>query len=215
MPVPNRYPPPYVSPDTLDFDSAALDRAWISLVEGAEAHEYGGAVALVARHGQIALHRATGWAVREPVADRSPMGVDTIFDLASLTKVTATLPSILSLIADGRLGLDAPVVRGAGKTLDGWVGFISPVAEFTPKSVETSELRTDLVYEVRVFVSDPDDANCPACLGKPAALLIDNGITEDGRRVLVHVWPDGTGELAYAPQGTTSWGVPFPLVPAP
>jgi len=109
VPVPNRYPPPYVSPDTLDFDSAALDRAWISLVEGAEAHEYGGAIALVARHGQIALHRATGWAVREPEADRSPMGVDTIFDLASLTKVTATLPSILSLIADGRLGLDAPV----------------------------------------------------------------------------------------------------------
>ena len=38
---------------------------------------------------------------------------------------------------------------------DGWVGFISPTAEFTPKSVETPELRTSLVYQVRVFVCDP------------------------------------------------------------
>ena len=42
------------------------------------------------------------------------------------------------------------------RTLDGWVGFISPVAEFTPKSVQTEDLRTSLVYEVRVFVKDPD-----------------------------------------------------------
>ena len=40
---------------------------------------------------------------------------------------------------------------------DGWVGFISPVAEFTPKAVQTEELRTSLVYEVRVFVKDPSD----------------------------------------------------------
>lgn len=36
------------------------------------------------------------------------------------------------------------------------VGFISPVAEFTPKSVETADLRTDLVYRMRVIVDDPD-----------------------------------------------------------
>jgi len=38
----------------------------------------------------------------------------------------------------------------------GTVGFISPVAEFTPKSVETRELRTDLVYRLRVIVANPD-----------------------------------------------------------
>jgi len=38
----------------------------------------------------------------------------------------------------------------------GQVGFISPVAEFTPKSVETPELRTDLVYRLRVVVEEPD-----------------------------------------------------------
>lgn len=38
----------------------------------------------------------------------------------------------------------------------GHIGFISPVAEFTPKSVETTQLRTDLVYQVRVVVDNPD-----------------------------------------------------------
>ena len=39
----------------------------------------------------------------------------------------------------------------------GTIGFISPVAEFTPKSVETEDLRSKLVYEIRVWVEDPDD----------------------------------------------------------
>jgi HlyD family secretion protein len=38
----------------------------------------------------------------------------------------------------------------------GWVGFISPTAEFTPKPVETPELRTSLVYRLRVYVDNPD-----------------------------------------------------------
>jgi len=58
----------------------------------------------------------------------------------------------------------------------GWVGFISPVAEFTPKQVQTPELRTSLVYEVRVFVKDPGDN---LRLGMPATvtLPIDQGHT--------------------------------------
>ena len=51
----------------------------------------------------------------------------------------------------------------------GWIGFISPVAEFTPKSVETQELRTSLVYEVRVFVKDPIDE---LRLGMPATVYL-------------------------------------------
>ena len=39
----------------------------------------------------------------------------------------------------------------------GKVGFISPVAEFTPKTVQTTQLRTDLVYRLRVYVDNPDD----------------------------------------------------------
>jgi HlyD family secretion protein len=55
---------------------------------------------------------------------------------------------------------------------DGWVGFISPVAEFTPKAVQTSELRTSLVYEVRVFVKDPSDV---LRLGMPATVYLPMG----------------------------------------
>ncbi|EGJ48752.1 secretion protein HlyD [Desulfocurvibacter africanus] len=39
---------------------------------------------------------------------------------------------------------------------EGQVGFVSPQAEFTPKSVETTSLRTDLVYRIRVIVEKPD-----------------------------------------------------------
>lgn len=41
------------------------------------------------------------------------------------------------------------------KTFNGKVGFISPVAEFTPKTVESLDLRSDLVYKIRVYVDDP------------------------------------------------------------
>jgi len=51
----------------------------------------------------------------------------------------------------------------------GWVGFLSPVAEFTPKTVQTEELRTSLVYEVRVFVTDKADV---LRLGMPATVYL-------------------------------------------
>jgi len=38
----------------------------------------------------------------------------------------------------------------------GHIGFISPVAEFTPKSVETTQLRTELVYRLRIIADNPD-----------------------------------------------------------
>ncbi len=44
------------------------------------------------------------------------------------------------------------------KTYRGQIGFVSPKAEFTPKSVETTDLRTDLVYRLRVVVVDADRA---------------------------------------------------------
>jgi len=55
------------------------------------------------------------------------------------------------------------------RRFDGWVGFISPVAEFTPKAVQTAELRTSLVYEIRVFVKDPSDE---LRLGMPATVYL-------------------------------------------
>ena len=56
-----------------------------------------------------------------------------------------------------------------GRVFSGWVGFVSSIAEFTPKNIETTDLRTSLVYEVRVFVNDPGDA---LRLGMPATVHI-------------------------------------------
>ena len=42
------------------------------------------------------------------------------------------------------------------KPYEGQIGFISPIAEFTPKEVQTRELRTDLVFRLRVIIDKPD-----------------------------------------------------------
>jgi membrane fusion protein YbhG len=52
-------------------------------------------------------------------------------------------------------GMKAEIQTDSGGIYTGKVGFISPVAEFTPKTVETPELRTSLVYRVRIIVEDP------------------------------------------------------------
>jgi HlyD family secretion protein len=44
-----------------------------------------------------------------------------------------------------------------GRQYEGTVGFISPEAEFTPKTVQTEEVRDDLVYRIRVIASDSDN----------------------------------------------------------
>lgn len=70
-----------------------------------------------------------------------------------------------------RLGMGAEVRTDSysGKRYKAWVGFISPTAEFTPKSVETAEVRTKLVYQVRVFVQNPHEE---LRLGMPAVVTI-------------------------------------------
>jgi HlyD family secretion protein len=59
-----------------------------------------------------------------------------------------------------------------GKTLPGRVGYISSVAEFTPKTVQTEELRTALVYEVRILAEDKADL---LRMGMPATVRIALG----------------------------------------
>jgi HlyD family secretion protein len=71
-----------------------------------------------------------------------------------------------------RPGLPAQVFSDSfpGKPYAGWVGYISPSAEFTPKSVQTEETRTDLVYQARVFVCNPDGE---LRLGMPVTVRLD------------------------------------------
>ena len=53
-------------------------------------------------------------------------------------------------------GLAVKIQTDSGSEYDGQIGFISSKAEFTPKSVETSSLRTSLVYRLRIEVKNPD-----------------------------------------------------------
>jgi len=57
-----------------------------------------------------------------------------------------------------KLGMKAHVFTDSrpDKPYTGQVGFVSPVAEFTPKNVETPELRTQLVYRLRIIITDAD-----------------------------------------------------------
>jgi HlyD family secretion protein len=71
-----------------------------------------------------------------------------------------------------RTGMKASISADSfpGRLLPGWIGFISSVAEFTPKAVQTDELRSSLVYEIRVFVQDPLDE---MRLGMPATVHLE------------------------------------------
>jgi HlyD family secretion protein len=84
---------------------------------------------------------------------------------------------VRAYVAETDLGKIHPGMKATVSTdgfpdrpFSGWIGFIASVAEFTPKAVETTELRSSLVYEIRVFVQDPED---DLRLGMPATVTLD------------------------------------------
>jgi len=84
---------------------------------------------------------------------------------------------VRAYIPEPRLGRIAPGMQASvfsdsfpGDPVEGWIGFISPTAEFTPRTVQTTDLRTKLVYEVRVRVEDPDNR---LRLGQPVTVEVD------------------------------------------
>lgn len=68
-----------------------------------------GAVLLVGHKGQVVYEKAYGYRSLEPTRER--MTVATVFDIASLTKVVATTPSVLKLLEEGRFRLNDPIAR--------------------------------------------------------------------------------------------------------
>ena len=70
---------------------------------------------------------------------------------------------IRAYVAEPDLGKIAPgtevqITTDSSETVySGQIGFISPRAEFTPKNVETEDLRTDLVYRLRIIAEDTDN----------------------------------------------------------
>ncbi|MEJ2723588.1 MAG: efflux RND transporter periplasmic adaptor subunit [Deltaproteobacteria bacterium] len=83
---------------------------------------------------------------------------------------------VRAYVSEPDLGKVAPGMKAyvttdsfPGKVYRGWIGFISPTAEFTPKEVQTSELRTKLVYRIRVYACNPENE---LRLGMPVTLKI-------------------------------------------
>ncbi len=116
---------------------------------------------------------------------------------------------VRAYVAETDLGAVHEGLRGSvsvdafpGRRFAGWIGFISPTAEFTPKSVETRELRSSLVYEVRMFVEDPKDE---LRLGTPATVHVPLAGPErnaGGARAPAAAAPGGPAPAGPAAGGT-------------
>ena len=96
---------PVVAP-AQSLDWSDLDRAAHELVAGGDTP---GVVILVGQGNRVLYRKALGSRAVRPAVE--PMTTDTIFDIASLTKVVATAPAILALVDDRKLDLDAPLGR--------------------------------------------------------------------------------------------------------
>lgn len=83
---------------------------------------------------------------------------NTVFTLALDNPVWARAYLPEKALGHLQLGMKAWILSDSfpGQRFPGWLGFISPTSEFTPKMVETTELRTKLVYQVRVYACNPD-----------------------------------------------------------
>lgn len=96
--------PASVAAQSLDWSD--LDRAARDAVAAGDTP---GEVILVGQGDRVLYRKAVGSRALTPASE--PMTTDTIFDIASLTKVVATTPAVLALVDDGKLELDAPLGR--------------------------------------------------------------------------------------------------------
>ena len=100
---------PSAPPATVRISAERLARIDAAVQTSIEKKELPGAVVLVARHGKIVWRKAYGARAVEP--QREAMTLDTIFDLASLTKVVATTTSVMMLLEQGKVRLNDPVIQ--------------------------------------------------------------------------------------------------------
>lgn len=169
----------FVSPQQLDTAKNALDAAREKLKAADESHRLAvlgpRAEDLAAAEASLKAQEAAVAGLKQDIAEgelKAPAAgvvqnrVLEAGDMASAQKTALTLALADPLWA--RVYLPEPalgrIAVGARATVvtdsqperphAGWVGYVAPTAEFTPKNVETAELRTSLVYQARVFVCD-------------------------------------------------------------
>jgi HlyD family secretion protein len=125
------------------------------------------------------LYAPADGVIRERILEPGDMAspLTPVFTLALMDPVwvRAYLPE--TVLGRVRLGATASITTDSfpEKVYKGWIGYIAPTAEFTPKNVETTELRTRLVYRMRVFACNPAGE---LRLGMPATVRLDLTATD-------------------------------------
>lgn len=183
-----------ISQQNMDQRRADAEAAWAKVNEvraalelaeaGSRSEDIAGAEAqLKAAEANLALlkHQIDQGQLRAPVdavvRSRLREPGDMVTASAAVVSLALTDPKWVRVyVSEPDLGRISPGMEASISTdshpdqpVKGRIGYISSVAEFTPKSVQTEELRTNLVYEVRVVV---EDAGNVLRLGQPATVRI-------------------------------------------
>ena len=125
-----------------ELSRASLDRIGELVEQAIRDGDLPGAVVLVWHRGRTVFHEAFGRRSVTPTA--VSMTTDTIFDLASLTKVVATTTAVMMLVEEGRLRLRAPVER----YLPGFSRYEKAEITIEHLLTHTSGLRPDFPLEM-------------------------------------------------------------------
>jgi CubicO group peptidase (beta-lactamase class C family) len=97
----------YCPPELVGMNSRLLYDSISAIVnEGIRAKAFPGAQVLVAKNGKVIFHEAYGFHTYDSL---QKVSTTDLYDFASLTKVTATLPALMKLYGEGKFDLDAPL----------------------------------------------------------------------------------------------------------
>ena len=153
-----------------NLDWSDLDRVGR---ESVAAGDTPGAVILIGQGNRVLYRKALGSRAVTPAVE--PMTTDTVFDIASLTKIAATTPAILALVDERKVELDAPLGRY--------------LAEFQSARLSWLTVRRALTHTAGF----PDI---------PSAEVMAKGLTEGMRLIAAGVWePSPTAPFRYSDTG--------------
>ncbi len=97
----------YLPPELAGMDSKLLEDSISAIVnQGIKARAFPGAQVLVAKNGHVVFHKTYGFHTYDSL---QPLGIDDLYDFASVTKVTSTLPALMKFYGEGKLNIDAPL----------------------------------------------------------------------------------------------------------
>lgn len=160
------------TPDTVGMSAEQLKRIDAVMQKAIAKGDTPGAVVLVARQGKIVFRKAYGHKALKPVPE--PMKVDTIFDVASLTKVMATATAIMLLVEDGKLALTDRVADHLPKFAQNGKKDITIEQLMTHYSGLAPDL--DLVQTWQGYETAVNKAYAEKCQAKPGEKFIYSDI---------------------------------------